>query len=233
MTQPSFSAKNLTSSSGERLIRVLAADQKSKGFNATTFLETEVERVMEIGEGRSALVLRSGVEIPVALPYEQLEQKIYQPDFRNGGPLLDLRDVTGEVAKAKPAPANDSAAPKIGDPMPDGTIYAGISPDTNKPMYATPADAPLTMTFNKAKEYASQLDAHGHQDWRVPTKDELNVLFNNRAAIGGFNLTGSNPAGWYWSASQTYVWLAWDQRFSDGYQFNLIKDGHSSLRCVR
>src|ERR1039458_10259614 len=32
--------------------------------------------------------------------------------------------------------------PKIGDKMPDGTVLAGISPDTNKPMYATPADAP-------------------------------------------------------------------------------------------
>jgi len=125
------------------------------------------------------------------------------------------------------------AEPKIGDRMPDGTIYAGISPDTNKPMYATPADAPLTMTFNKAKEYASQLDAHGHQDWRAPTKAELNVLFNNRAAIGGFNLTGSYPAGWYWSASQTYGWGAWGQRFSGGSQDNGNKGNHSSVRCVR
>jgi len=40
--------------------------------------------------------------------------------------------------------------PKVGDKMPDGTVLAGISPDTNKPMYATPADASLTMTFNEA-----------------------------------------------------------------------------------
>ena len=96
-----------------------------------------------------------------------------------------------------------SAEPKIGDKMPDGTVFAGISPDTNKPMYATPADASLTMKFNEAQEYAAKLDAHGHKDWRVPTKAELNVLFNNRAAIGGFNVTGSYPAGWYWSASPT------------------------------
>src|SRR5258708_5641271 len=56
----------------------------------------------------------------------------------------------------------------------DGTVYAGVSPDTGKDMYATPADAPLTYTFNQAMEYAARLDAHGHQDWRVPTKDELN-----------------------------------------------------------
>ena len=51
--------------------------------------------------------------------------------------------------------AGATAEPKIGDKMPDDTVYAGISPDTNKPMYATPADASLTMKFNQAKEYAT------------------------------------------------------------------------------
>jgi hypothetical protein len=74
--------------------------------------------------------------------------------------------------------------------MPDGTVYAGISPHTSKAMYATPADAPLTMAFTDAKEYAAKLDAHGHKDWHVPTKAALNVLFNNRAAIGGFDVSG-------------------------------------------
>jgi hypothetical protein len=125
------------------------------------------------------------------------------------------------------------ATPKIGDKMPDGTIYAGISPETNKPMYAMPADAPLTMAFKKATEYAAQLDAHGHQDWRLPTKAELNVLFNNRAAIGGFNLTSYGPAGWYWSASQHDACFTSGQRFGDGFQSLCHKDGHSATRCVR
>lgn len=138
------------------------------------------------------------------------------------------------------AAANDvrkpglTSEPNIGRRMPDGTIYAGVSPDTGKPMYTTPADASLTMTFNEAWEYAKNLDAHGHQDWRVPTKGELNVLFNNRAAIGGFDVGGSNPAGWYWSGAQYSRWVAWGQRFSDGCQdIDFGKDGHSSVRCVR
>jgi hypothetical protein len=116
--------------------------------------------------------------------------------------------------------------------MPDGTIFAGISPDTSKPMYATPADAPLTMKFNEAKGYAAKLEAHGHKDWRVPTKAELNVLFNNRAAIGGFNVSGSYPAGWYWSSSP-FIWAAWGQRFSDGAQSLDDKPGHLPVRPVR
>jgi hypothetical protein len=154
-------------------------------FLPKTFPETEVEGVMGLADDKSALVLRSGVKIPVALSYEQLEQKIYQPDFKNDDPVLDLRNVTGKAAKPK-APANTNQAPAPGDKMPDGTVFAGISPDTNKPMYAPPTDASLTMKFNEAQEYATKLDAHGHKDWRVPTKAELNVLFNNRAAIGGY-----------------------------------------------
>ena len=154
--------------------------------------------------------------------------------------LSDNGDVTvhtnGNV-KLRPA-ANDhakpeSTEPKIGDRMADGTVYAGISPDTNKPMYATPKDAKLTMKWKQAMEYAARLDAHGHQDWHVPTKSELNVLFQNRAAIGGFNVSGSNPAGWYWSSSQTSNYGAWAQRFSDGGQDGYLKGTVSSLRLVR
>jgi len=231
MTQQGAIAKELSSSHGDRLIRVLI---ESKGFNPTTFPETEIERVVGIGEERSALLLRSGVEIPVAISYEQLEQKIYQPGFRNDGLVLDLRDVTGEAAKPKAANANEAPAePKVGDTMPDGTVFAGISPDTNKPMYATPADATLTMTFRQAQEYAAKLDAHGHKDWHVPTKAELNVLFNNRAAIRAFDINGSNPADWYWSASPNGKWGAWCQRLSDGAQRNYAKLYHLSVRPVR
>ena len=137
-------------------------------------------------------------------------------------------------SKTEAAPlTKEDQAPAPGDKMPDGTLFAGISPDTNKPMYATPADASLTMKFNEAQKYAATLNAHGHNDWRVPTRAELNVLFNNRAAIGGFDISGSYPAGWYWSASPTSKWNAWCQRLSDGAQYNRYKFGHLSVRPVR
>jgi hypothetical protein len=124
----------------------------------------------------------------------------------------------------------------IGDKMPDGTIYAGVSPDTGKKMFALPADASLTMKFNEAQEYAKTTNsqkAYGHDDWRVPTKAELNVLFNNRAAIGGFDVSGSNPAGWYWSATPSNKWNAWCQMFSDGDQNASYMVSLSSVRLVR
>ncbi len=123
----------------------------------------------------------------------------------------------------------------VGDRMKDGTLLAGISPDTGKPIYTTAADAKLTYTFNGAGDYVATLNRErylGHDDWRMPTKGELNVLFNNRAAIGGFDLSGSNPAGWYWSSAEGYNG-AWAQRFSDGTRFWGLKYYESSLRCVR
>jgi hypothetical protein len=133
-----------------------------------------------------------------------------------------------------------SATREPGDRMPDGTIFAGLSPETGKQMFAMPADAGVTMTFNEAAKYAKKLNAEktfGHDDWRVPTKAELNVLFENRdkgVLKGTFNLAGSNPSGWYW-ADAPYIDIgAYCQRFSNGLPvFNDLRGGSSSLRCVR
>ena len=128
------------------------------------------------------------------------------------------------------------ANPEIGDKMSDGTIYAGLSPDTGKQMFATAEDAPISMDFNAAAKYAKKLDAHGHKDWRVPSKAELQVLFENRekgALKGTFNLTGSDPAGWYWSSSPSTASTAWCQRFSDGNQNVVYRGTDLSVRCVR
>jgi hypothetical protein len=249
MSEPLAKNSFAIHTSGDRLIRVSLPAEGGNGFCSFTFPETEAVGVMSSNQqDRSALVLRSGMKIPVALKYEDLEQKIYLPNFRTDGPVLDLRNVTGEAAKpskalagASDAPANTNQAPSTtpasvvdpGDKMPDGTVFAGISPDTNKPMYATPADAPLTMKFNEAQEYAARFDAHGHKDWRVPTMAELNVLFNNCAAIGRFDISGSTTAGWYWSASPYLSWGGWAQRFSDGAQGDDPKGRHSPVRPVR
>ena len=117
--------------------------------------------------------------------------------------------------------------------MPDGTIYAGVSPESGKAMFTTAADAPAACSFHEAQEYAAKLDANGHLDWRVPTRSELNVLYQNREAIGGFEESGSELLGWYWSSSPYSHRSAWAQRFSEGYQDISRKYYYTSLRCVR
>jgi hypothetical protein len=127
---------------------------------------------------------------------------------------------------------------EIGDEMKDGTIYAGISPDSGKPLYTTPRDAPGAYTHEQATEYAKNLDAHGHHDFRVPNPDELDVLYENRdkgKLKGTFNETSSDPAGYYFASTPYETVHSWgSQRFSDGYYFPLsCRINNSSLRCVR
>ncbi len=152
---------------------------------------------------------------------------------------------TNGGVKVQPAPANDTtitaakAALEVGDRMQDGSIFAGVSPDIGKQMFAMPADAGVSKTFNEAAQYAKDLNGAktlGHDDWRVPTKTELNVLFQNRdkgALKGTFDLTGSGPSGWYWSGTPDFAGHAYGQRFSDGQQNNNNRHNDSSVRCVR
>jgi len=119
--------------------------------------------------------------------------------------------------------------------MPDGTIFAGASPDTGKAMYTTPADAVGTYTQPASTGYCSALKTGGHSDWRVPTMGELNVLFQNHAAIGGFDTSGLPSGGWYWSSSHggDGNWHDWAQRFKDGEQAKIYVYDTLSQRCVR
>jgi hypothetical protein len=161
--------------------------------------------------------------------------------FAVPSPLPDIGDnVVPKLGTVMPDDALRVAAhasePPIGAVMKDGTIYAGISPDTCNPMYTTSADVALTMTFNEAADHAQDLNAQklrGHDDWRLPTKAELNVLFNNRSAIGGFDISDSLPTGWYWSSSQFNRWDAWGQNFVNGAKDNYPKYHLLSVRCVR
>jgi hypothetical protein len=149
------------------------------------------------------------------------------------GTSLAMVFAAGSLALDRtPSGIDAGSAGHAGAQMPDGTRFGGASPDTGRPMFTTGADAPLH-SFGLAQAYCASFDAHGHRDWRMPTKAELNVLFQNRAAIGGFDTTGSDPAGWYWSSSRSYYLLAWAQRFSDGYQLTDFTHLQSTLRCVR
>lgn len=92
----------------------------------------------------------------------------------------------------------------------------------------SPSPAPYV-----AARYCDDLVAHGHSDWYLPAQDELNVLWSSRAAIGRFNLSGSNPTGYYWSSSDFSHSGARGQSFRVGFQISSNKTNRLSVRCVR
>ena len=64
-------------------------------------------------------------------------------------------------------------------------------------------------------------------DWYLPSKDELNKLYINRAAVGGFS------SGGYWCSSENLGNSAWYQYFYDGYQGFNYKFNSGCVRAVR
>lgn len=86
---------------------------------------------------------------------------------------------------------------------------------------------------HQAAQQCADLNAHGQTDWYLPARNELNVLYTNRAAIGGFNTSGAWPAGLYWSSSEIDVDEATGEYFNNGVQGNSNKQDSLSVRCVR
>lgn len=66
-------------------------------------------------------------------------------------------------------------------------------------------------------------------DWYLPAADELNKMYYNKAAIGGF------AEGLYWSSSEGYSYGAWNQHFLYGYQYHITftKSDSERVRAVR
>jgi len=79
-----------------------------------------------------------------------------------------------------------------------------------------------------AARICNDLVSGGYSDWYLPSKDELNMLYLNRIAIGGFTIN------YYWSSSEYDNNLAWVQFFFNGDQsFNFFKNSSTYVRAVR
>ena len=120
---------------------------------------------------------------------------------------------------------------KTGFQCQDGSIYAGVSSD-GKSAFAMPKDAPLLLDFNDAAKYIADLNVQkelGHNDWILPTKNQLESLFNNRATVGNFN-----PRGVYRSSEEDGPSYAWVREFRKGISFsNYKKDMKYHVRAIR
>lgn len=69
-------------------------------------------------------------------------------------------------------------------------------------------------------------DGGGYTDWYLPSIDELNKLYENHAAIGGF-------IDYYWSSSESAVDGAFYQNYSNGLINGGSKINYTKVRAVR
>ena len=82
-------------------------------------------------------------------------------------------------------------------------------------------------TAGIAARICGELVLGGYSDWYLPSIDELNQLYLNRVAIGGFVLDN------YWSSTEGNVNYAWFLEFNYGNQFNYFKSDSLLVRAVR
>ena len=87
-------------------------------------------------------------------------------------------------------------------------------------------------TGNYAAKICSDLVLNGYSDWYLPSKDELNKLYLNRVAIGGFTTTAGFSN--YWSSTQfDFNYPAYQQAFESGTQNGSEKNAYHRVRAVR
>lgn len=83
-----------------------------------------------------------------------------------------------------------------------------------------------------AARLCSELDLGGYTDWYLPSKDELDKLYINKAEIGGFADESYSES--YWSSSEFDSDGAWVEFFYDGgIKQNSDKSNTASVRAVR
>ena len=78
-----------------------------------------------------------------------------------------------------------------------------------------------------AANTVSDYDGGGKTDWFLPSRDELNEVYKQRASVGGFETDK------YWSSSQYVAYAAWGQYFTNGYQSGSATHYANGVRPVR
>lgn len=79
-----------------------------------------------------------------------------------------------------------------------------------------------------AAKICNDLVINGYSDWYLPSKEELEKLYQNRNVIGGFS-EGIN----YWTSSEFSPNHSWYQSFPGGDQYEFGKSSHLHVRAVR
>lgn len=88
-----------------------------------------------------------------------------------------------------------------------------------------PKSTEIQTNWEEARMYCFSLNIDGKIGWRLPTKEELNEIYES---VNDFE------KAWYWSSTENNGNYAWDQFMSNGYQASGNKNyGTFYVRAVR
>ena len=125
--------------------------------------------------------------------------------------------------------------PSIGDSLEGGKLAyiltssdAGYDSTLIKGIVAAEADeVGGNINWYAATASIDNKTTNGYTDWYLPSKDELNQLYINKVAIGGFQAIGN-----YWSTTENAgnVWL---QDFTNGGTGTNVRTFEANARAIR
>ena len=126
---------------------------------------------------------------------------------------------------------------KVGDVGPGGGIVfydAGSMQSWGRYLEASMTDLPRSQ-WHDAMTAAQAYESGGAADWRLPSIDELKLMFAQRAIIGGFKSSGNDQQ--YWSASEEGDGKSYVLSMFNGFVKSRLKffEGYSnsSSRAIR
>ncbi len=140
-------------------------------------------------------------------------------------------DATGVASWRTPS---SSLIHFIGESYGGGIVFY-ITPDAHHGLIAETIDQGSPVNWYNAQDAIStasnhSLSAKNFTDWRLPTKNELNLLYLQKNFVGGFN------TNYYWASTYFvlnglfYVWI---QNFSVGNQQDAGETYMASVRAIR
>ena len=85
------------------------------------------------------------------------------------------------------------------------------------------------LNWEAAIKFCESLTYAGYDDWYLPSKNELNAIYINKAEIGGLSSTT------HWSSTESSSTTTWLQNFVNGKQYRdaYSRDGRHNILCIR
>jgi hypothetical protein len=126
----------------------------------------------------------------------------YKEDGNNNGNCQETSVYPGSSSERA---SSRTASEAIGMGMKNTEDYAGRLAGYGKTNFA----AGIARTYSN----------NGKTDWHLPSKAELNELYNKRTTVGGFS------SAFYWSSSEDAPTLAWTVGFDGSSYYSYAKTG--------